>query len=100
MDDREDAPPEPGGAGSASITPLQLGPVDLVVVAVPDDASTPELTAAERDVARLVLEGLTDREIARRRGSSPRTIANQLRAIYTKLGITSRFELAARLGRS
>ena len=60
------------------------------------------LTPAERDVAGLVLEGLTNRVIAERRGRSARTVANQLASIYAKLEVGSRAELAAwaaRLGR-
>lgn len=54
------------------------------------------LTAAEGQVARLVMEGLSNREIGRRRGSSVRTIVNQLARIYRKLGVGSRRELRAR----
>ncbi len=53
------------------------------------------LTAAEREVARLVIEGKSTRELAALRGRSPRTIDNQLASIYRKLGISTRSELAA-----
>jgi DNA-binding CsgD family transcriptional regulator len=53
------------------------------------------LTAAERDIASGVLEGLSNSELACRRGTSVRTIANQLAALYTKVGVGSRLELAA-----
>jgi DNA-binding NarL/FixJ family response regulator len=59
----------------------------------------PELSPAERDVMALVLDGVSNAEIARRRGRSVRTIANQIAACYKKLGVSSRLELAARLGR-
>ncbi|NUP09893.1 MAG: helix-turn-helix transcriptional regulator [Polyangiaceae bacterium] len=62
------------------------------------DAASAKLTAAEREVARLTLKGLTNEEIAAMRGSSTRTVANQLQAIYRKLGISSRVELSHRLG--
>jgi DNA-binding NarL/FixJ family response regulator len=55
------------------------------------------LTSAESEVARLLLMGLSDREIARRRGTSTRTVANQLQSIYVKLGRSSRGELIAYL---
>jgi DNA-binding CsgD family transcriptional regulator len=59
------------------------------------------LTPGERQVVRLAAEGLSNAAIARRRGRSPRTVANQLAAAYRKLGITSRRELQAlREGRS
>lgn len=64
-------------------------------------AQTPlaELTPAERDVARLVASGCTNREIAARRRASVHTVGNQLAAIYGKLGVSSRYELVARLAR-
>ncbi|AWV89761.1 helix-turn-helix transcriptional regulator [Bradymonas sediminis] len=55
------------------------------------------LSEAERDVARQVYDGLSNEDIAARRATSSRTVANQLRAIYAKLGINSREELIARL---
>ncbi len=54
------------------------------------------LTPAEREVARLVLEGLSNAEIARRGGRSIRTVANQVASIFAKAGAGSRRELAAR----
>ena len=43
-----------------------------------------------------MLANQPDKDIARRRGTSPRTIANQLRSIYSKLGISGRGELIRR----
>lgn len=61
--------------------------------------SLERLTAAERTVVELAVEGLGNEAIARVRGVSLRTVANQLAAAYRKLGVGSRVELAARLGR-
>ena len=55
------------------------------------------LTEAERAVATLVIDGLSNAEIATRRGTSVRTVANQLQSLYRKLNVASRLELA-RLG--
>jgi DNA-binding NarL/FixJ family response regulator len=55
------------------------------------------LTSAESEVAGLLLMGLSDQEIARQRGTTTRTVANQLQAIYVKLGRSSRAELVAYL---
>jgi DNA-binding CsgD family transcriptional regulator len=55
------------------------------------------LTQAERDVALLAIEGKTNSDIARLRHTSARTVANQLRSVYHKLGVSSRAELASRL---
>ena len=46
-----------------------------------------------------VLGGQTNAEISRARGTSPRTVSKQLDSVYRKLGVHSRGELAARVGR-
>lgn len=56
-------------------------------------AGWPSLTPAERDVARLVCEGLGNKDIAARFFVSPRTVQAHLAHIYTKLGINSRVQL-------
>jgi DNA-binding CsgD family transcriptional regulator len=53
------------------------------------------LTISEAQVTRLAMDGLSNAEIARRRGVSTRTVVNQLTAIYPKLGVGSRRELKA-----
>ena len=53
------------------------------------------LTQAERAILRLVLHGYSNSGIAQVRGKSASTIANQLYAIYRKLGVKSRRELMA-----
>src|SRR5690606_22843651 len=57
----------------------------------------PELTAAERGITQLVIEGCSNREIAKRRRVSERTVANQLASIYRKLGSEDRHELVCLL---
>jgi len=52
---------------------------------------------AESEIVRLVLEGLSNQAIAERRGTSTRTVANQLQSLYRKLGVTSRIELIRKL---
>ena len=69
----------------------------VVVVVHPDRANDlTMLTAAERHVYRLVLEGLSSCAIARVRGASVRTVINQLTAICRKFRVTTRSELASR----
>jgi DNA-binding CsgD family transcriptional regulator len=53
----------------------------------------PGLTGAEREVAGALARGLSNVAVARERGSRPRTVANQIQALYRKLGIASRAEL-------
>lgn len=54
------------------------------------------LTTVERAVLRLIVDGESNRGIAERRGTSVRTVANQVAAMYRKFGASSRTELAAR----
>ncbi len=54
-----------------------------------------ELTETERQVASLVVEGMTNREVAEALFVSVRTIESNLSRIYAKLGIRSRRELRA-----
>jgi DNA-binding NarL/FixJ family response regulator len=56
----------------------------------------PSLTTAETEVATLVIEGLSNAAIAARRTTSVRTVANQLRSIYSKLAVGSRRQLCSR----
>jgi DNA-binding CsgD family transcriptional regulator len=55
------------------------------------------LTAAERDVVALLLEGHSHEQIGAMRGTANRTIANQLAGIYRKLGVSGRGALIAAL---
>lgn len=55
------------------------------------------LTEAEGRVARLAARGLTNAEIAARRGRSQKTVSNQLASIYKKLGVKSREQLVGLL---
>ena len=57
------------------------------------------LTRAELDVVRLVSEGLGNKEVAARLFVSPRTVQAHLTHIYTKLGLTSRVQLAQEAAR-
>jgi DNA-binding CsgD family transcriptional regulator len=52
------------------------------------------LTPTERDIVRLVAEGLTNKDVAARLFISPRTVQTHLTHIYTKLGVTSRVRLS------
>lgn len=56
-----------------------------------------ELTPSELQVALRVAEGLTNREVAAAIFLSPKTVEHHLSAIYRKLGIRSRTELARRI---
>ncbi|MBQ0914602.1 LuxR family transcriptional regulator [Streptomyces sp. RM99] len=65
--------------------------------ASPADDSSPlgPLTPREREVAGLIGEGLTNRQIAERLVISKRTADTHVEHILTKLGVTSRTQIAA-----
>lgn len=52
------------------------------------------LTSAESEVLSSLRAGLTNREIANRRGVSVRTVANQIASLFRKLGVSSRLDAA------
>ncbi|HYW90026.1 MAG TPA: LuxR C-terminal-related transcriptional regulator, partial [Chloroflexota bacterium] len=61
-------------------------------------ASDDSLTAREREVARLVAQGLTNREIAERLVLSVRTVEGHIDRILGKLGFNTRTQLAVWVG--
>jgi DNA-binding CsgD family transcriptional regulator len=59
-----------------------------------DPSTFSQLTPTELQMARLVSQGLTNKEVAEQCWVSPRTVAFHLRNVFTKTGITSRTQLA------
>jgi DNA-binding CsgD family transcriptional regulator len=57
------------------------------------------LTPTERDVVRLVSEGLANNDIAGRLFVSPRTVQTHLTHVYAKLGLNSRVQLVQEAAR-
>ncbi|MFG3259910.1 ATP-binding protein [Streptomyces sp. NPDC048172] len=68
-----------------------------LVPARPRQAPQDALTRREREVAALVSEGLSNRQIAERLVISKRTVDAHLEHILAKFGASSRTEIAARL---
>ena len=59
-----------------------------------DPSAVSQLTPQERQVARFLAEGLSNKEVAAQLYLSPRTIDAHLRSAFAKLGVTSRTQLA------
>lgn len=53
------------------------------------------LSAAEREVALLLLKGLSHKEVAAARGTTERTARQQAATVYAKSGLAGRAELAS-----
>jgi DNA-binding NarL/FixJ family response regulator len=62
-----------------------------------DAGALGQLTKAEREIALLLAEGMSNAEIARARAASARTVTHQLSGIFHKLQVTSRAQLVLRL---
>jgi len=72
--------------------------LDAFSVALPASAGmvddTRELTPREGEIARLVAEGLSNRQISAQLNLSEHTIKNCLHRVYEKVGVSNRVELA------
>jgi DNA-binding CsgD family transcriptional regulator len=82
---------------NARVSYFQLGTQRYAVFSHETSAASgaTSLSSAEGEVVRLALGGLSNAEIARVRGTSTRTVRNQLTSAYEKLGVGSRSELAS-----
>jgi DNA-binding NarL/FixJ family response regulator len=74
--------------GDTYLSPRVAGSVVGAMKRGPAD-NAPQLTPRERDVVRLLAEGLTSKEIAARLGMAPKTVDGHRSAIMDKLGIHS-----------
>ena len=75
------------------------GPVVEMLADSMDDEASKLLTARELSVARALAAGKGSRAVAEEHGISTHTVVEFTRRIYRKLGVKSRAELAARMGR-
>jgi DNA-binding CsgD family transcriptional regulator len=88
--------------GSSSRLPRDDGAVVTVLELDPEQPGTlagplVALTAREREVAALVVDGLGDREIAQRLYLRRHTVSQYVKQIYRKLGVDSRVALTGLL---
>lgn len=89
---------DPGAATSSATSDVSffsLGPDDFAIIPVAGDPAPclANLSAAETRVLAELATGRSNREIATSRGTSLRTITNQVSAVFRKLGVRSRSEL-------
>ncbi len=73
---------------------LALGEPAHVAAAAPDGAGAGPLGKREADVARLVADGLSNKQIGGRLFISERTVDSHVRSILNKLGFNSRAQIA------
>jgi DNA-binding CsgD family transcriptional regulator len=91
MSPRRDPPP----SERTRLTQFTLGGERFVVFSAPVAPQEMEaLTASEREVLAQVARGMSNADIARARGTSTHTVANQIASLFRKTGAHSRADLA------
>ncbi len=88
------------GAAAEAVALVDLARRHRIRVEAPrrraEDVGSDELTAAERSVAKLAADGLTNRAIGAQLAMSRHTVDTHLRHVYRKLSVSGRVELARR----
>jgi DNA-binding NarL/FixJ family response regulator len=87
--------------GESLITRLisTLAPRSATSAAERADGLLASLTAREREIVELVLQGRSNKEIARETGLADRTVKAHLTTVFQKLGVRDRLQLALVCGR-
>jgi DNA-binding CsgD family transcriptional regulator len=90
-DDPADAPPP-----DARLHEIEVNGERFLVVSYPlRELVAGKLSATEAEVALLAMNGLSNAQIAETRGTSVRTVANQMASVLRKLGVASRRQLVS-----
>lgn len=84
-------------SGSVSFVQSDRGEFRVIDVPRPGQRLGESLPAAERAVIELLIEGCCYVEIAERRRTAVRTVANQIAAAFRRLNVSGRSELIQRL---
>lgn len=80
---------------------LQVHGQPVLLVSFPTPAQAfAQLTAAERQIAALLIAGKKNRDIATARSTTVRTVNKQIESLYAKLKVGSRAQLALLLSRA
>ncbi|MEO8293061.1 MAG: response regulator transcription factor [Actinomycetota bacterium] len=77
--------------GEAPITPRAAA---ALLADRRDRPSSPDLTGREREVLLLVVEGLANKQIARRLGISEKTVKGHLTNLFQRIGVADRTQAA------
>jgi DNA-binding NarL/FixJ family response regulator len=87
-----------GVTSGAELTRSEVDSVTTLVLSIrrPDLRKATPLTAAEREVASLFVDGLSRAAIARARRTSEPTVARQIHSIFTTLQLFGRYALVRR----
>ncbi|WP_228386399.1 response regulator [Ornithinicoccus halotolerans] len=83
-------------AGQALYGPAVAGRIAAFLNAGPGPHPFPELTTREREVLDLMARGLDNAAIARRLVVSPKTVRNNVSAVFAKLHVATRAEAVVR----
>jgi DNA-binding CsgD family transcriptional regulator len=96
-DDPSDHPSWPRAPQGLELSFVCIDGEELAVLSHPLDEPLPldGLTEAEQQVTADVVEGLSNEQIAQRRGTAAGTVAKQVASIFRKLGVGSRRQLVA-----
>jgi DNA-binding NarL/FixJ family response regulator len=86
-----------GDVAALSYLGPEHGSLRVLSIRRPDDMLAARLPPAELAVIRGLIEGVSYVQIAKRRGTSTRTIANQITAVFRRLKVSGRSELLLRL---
>jgi DNA-binding NarL/FixJ family response regulator len=87
----------PGATGALSYLNDEQASLRVISIPRPDAPLEATLPRAELAVIRSLVEGVSYAEIALRRGTSTRTIANQITAVFRRMKVSGRSELLLRL---
>ncbi len=84
-------------AAAISFVSSSLGDLQVIGMKRPDRYLAGTTPPAELDVVRFLFEGRSYADIAATRHTSQRTVANQLAAVFKRVGVSGRNELMIRL---